>query len=264
MMKINRLIPSRITDRELKNENVIYPLYTFLKNVLSNIDKVYRFRYSTRVERWFPPKLISKKYRFIYVINPVTGTRSIIKNIIKNPEHEYGASFERTKMCGIKNAEEYKMFTTVRNPLKRLVSAWRKQVLNASTVRKIGLISQYDNIYPRMEFGKFVAEVCRGEMDSHWAPQCDILRENGEQINIDRYISTESLDEEYESFCKKNGIPYSNLPYVASSKSLPIQGRYTRNGKYISNLSSKLKSKLRKTYNEDAKKFGYVIDKSLR
>lgn len=258
-MKINRIVPSNITDKELRSENVIYSVYVILKCVINTADKVYNSRYSTKIEKWLPPKLISKKYKFIYVINPVTGTRSIIENIIKDPEYEYGANFERIKMSNIENVEKYKVFTTVRNPLRRLVSAWKKQVLNASTIRKIGLIAQYNGIYPKMGFGKFVKKVCEGEMDSHWAPQCDILKEDGDDIIIDRYVRTENLNKDYKLFCKENNIPYSELPYIASSKNLPICGRYNKNCKYIYDLGNNVKSDLISIYREDARRFGYEI-----
>jgi hypothetical protein len=255
-MKINKIIPNKILDIEIRNEKIIRLTYLSTRWMMKR--KFYKGGYSTRLEEWIPPKLISDKYEFIYVVNPVTGTRSILKKLYESSEYE--TSFRRVKRGSIKEWDEYMVFTTVRNPFSRLVSAWRKQVLNASTVRKIGLICQYENIHPRMEFRDFVREVCSGAMDSHWAPQSELLREEGRDIEIDEYIKTENISEGYKEFSKRAGLPYSELPHSASSKELPQAGRYKKYKKYYEEVSSRSTKQLKRIYRGDITRFGYSVD----
>ena len=259
-MKINKVIPNKVLDIEIRSEKIIDFAYLSIRQIMRKKERFYDGGYSTRMGEWFPPKIISDKYKFIYVVNPVTGTRSVLKNLYKNPKHEYETSFRRVKRGNIKEWDEYTVFTTIRNPFSRLVSAWRKQVLNASTVRKIGLICQYDNIHPRMEFKDFVREVCGGAMDSHWAPQSELLREEGRNIDIDKYVKTENISEGYKEVCNKTGLPYSGLPHSASSKELPKKGYYKKYEKYYEKVDSIIVKQLKHIYHEDISRFGYSID----
>lgn len=259
-MKINKVIPNKFLDVNLESDMVIGAVYYLVRSIMRTKEKIYEGGYSTRAGEWFPPKLVSRKHKFVYVINPVTGTRSILKKLYKKGGRQYGTKFRQVKMAEIRARDEYHVFTTVRNPFSRLVSAWRKQVLNASTVRKIGLISQYKNIWPRMSFADFAEEVSRGAMDSHWAPQCELLREDGRNIEIDRYIRTERMSEGYKEFCKEAEFPYSKLPHVASSKSLPRTGKYKNNNKYYEEMNHSLKNRIKSIYREDLEKFGYNVE----
>jgi hypothetical protein len=259
-MKLNKVIPNRVLDVNLKNEMLIGVAYSSVRLMMRVKEAIYEGGYSTRAEKWFPPKLVSSRYKFIYVINPVTGTRSILKKLYKEGKSKYDTRFRRVKMADIRGRDEYRVFTTVRNPFSRLVSAWRKQVLNANTIRKIGLISQYSNIRPRMSFADFAEEVSRGAMDSHWAPQCELLREDGRDIGIDEYIRTEKIGEGYREFCKEAEVPYSELPHTASSKSLPRTGKYQHYQKYYEETDCDLIDRLERIYREDSERFGYELE----
>ena len=78
-MKINKVIPNRVLDVNLKNKMLIGATHSLVRSMMRVKEAIYEGGYSTRAEKWLPPKLISGRYKFIYVINPVTGTRSILK-----------------------------------------------------------------------------------------------------------------------------------------------------------------------------------------
>jgi len=82
-------------------------------------------------------------------------------------------------------------------------------------------------------------------MNSHWAPQCKLLRENGELIDIYRYVHLENVDQRYKKLCMEAGVPHSKLTHVAGSKSLPNMGKHENYENYYNDLQNGTLSSLK-------------------
>ena len=75
-------------------------------------------------------------------------------------------------------------------------------------------------------------------MHSYWTPQCKLLRENAELIDVDRYVHLENINQIYKKLCMEAGVLHSKLTHVASSKSLPNMGKHENYENQYNDLQS--------------------------
>jgi len=107
--------------------------------------------------------LVSEKFDFGYVLNPLCASRTVVHHLSESPDINYNAGFIGLKATKTNVDSKYKnieKFTVTRHPFEKLISGYTKQVLNANTIRKISMLSKYANLKPQMSFKKFIQWLC--------------------------------------------------------------------------------------------------------
>lgn len=167
--------------------------------------------------------VISKKYNFIYIALPKTGTTSIQKcfsNLddetlfIENKNLDDHGQIDKSlckhiKSCElrkkIKNYDSYFKFAFVRNPWDLVVSWY-------AYVRRLPLSSSRSS--KGISFKKFI-----NEMECVWGQGLQtkwILDESGNQL-VDFVGKFENLQEDFDIVCKMIGVKQSKLPHKNKS-----------------------------------------------
>ena len=92
-----------IPNLRIKSDIAVSLLHNIFRYGMTARDILFKGDYSTKASEWIPPKLISDKYKFVYVVIPVTGSRSIRKKIHSKEDKDYEAKFVRDGRKNIKN-----------------------------------------------------------------------------------------------------------------------------------------------------------------
>lgn len=264
-MKLSDILPSYAIDRKIESKKIKRAIYAPISAGTDLVQRVDPNFYTTKIDEWEPPLLISEKYKFGYVLNPLCASRTIVHHLVKKPDINYKPKFIGLKTTKTRVKKSYKnveKFTIVRHPFKKLVSGYRKQVLNANTIRKLSMLSQYEELKPQMSFKNFVQWLCKnrenkGAFDSHWAPHSHIFSGLPDGLSPSRFIKLENLQNGYKKFCEKNKIPYYKLPHLRSSKSLMHSGKEDTRDQYLNSLSTKSIECLKEIYSRDFQCFEY-------
>lgn len=209
---------------------------------------------------------MSKKYKFIYVVNPLCASRSIT-SMLKSNNDLYGCKNIRpmsAKKIINKMYKGYVIFSSCRQPLKRVVSFYNKKILNASNVKKISVLAQFDGLRPYMKFEDFVRWLCseKGNDENanpHWISQSKILKPllNKNEKRKVRIYRLKSLNCSMKSDFKKWSIPFFGLQKRGKSSDMTIKPLYENYERYFDKLSKCTLIKIKKRYKKDYELLGY-------
>jgi len=253
---------------DIRKESVKSKIYKSLKSIKNVIDEISSIElYSTKLKNEPVEKVVCDKYKFLYVINPLVGSRTILNFFNQNKYFSDNISIARSGLAEIfcksnRDRENYFVFSTCRSPWKRLVSCYNKKVLNANNIKKIAILAQYDRLRPQMKFESFAQWLCSPEgsdeqADPHWASQTQILFAEDGTARVDRIFRLKSLESQFASLCNELSVPFSGLPHRASSSDQLYPPRYSNPLFYYKSLDSTTIDCLDQRYARDASLLGY-------
>jgi len=136
--------------------------------------------------------LIEKKQKFVWLMIPKTGTRSLLDTLKLRRLGERGLEF---------NADDYKeyfIFTFVRNPWDRIASTYKNKVLGG----------KYWNTRKYPTFKSFITDLPKLRIDRHIDTQYSLTAGFKGVDFIGRF---ESLEKDYTILCKKLNLPVKEL-----------------------------------------------------
>jgi hypothetical protein len=163
--------------------------------------------------------MISHDYKFIFLHIPKTAGLSIIKILDKyNPDEIYYYSHPRIRKYNkVKNKNlNYFVFTFVRNPFSRILSAFNYLKNGGVNIQDRRIRNRYK--LDEIDFKTFVKNNIKNDSinTDHFKPQLHYLDYDVKKINfIGKF---ENLHEDFNTICDKIGIPRQELPHKNKSK----------------------------------------------
>jgi hypothetical protein len=195
--------------------------------------------------------MISHKYKFVIILLPKTGTTSI-QNFLASkdrkttcwpgPERHYDEIKE--------NVKDYYMTSTCRNPYDRVVSLWKYW---DNRLRYRGHLttefSYFVKDYERMQ--KKICRVFNKYEKIHFCTCVDSVALSTDNrlshTDIDFWVKTENLQQDFNIVCDKIGIPRQQLPHENK----------TRHKHYTEYYDDETRSIVAERYARDIERFGY-------
>ncbi|CAH1251508.1 CHST10 [Branchiostoma lanceolatum] len=248
----------------------------------------YCSRYPTKSSE-YPSKhtlgqlIVNDKYNILYCFVPKTGcttTKLVFYNLEKGTNHtlntvevhKYNFTFldqysDEEIQQRLKN---YRKFIVVRDPLERLLSAWRDKFVHGrdlltekfqdmwSTIEN-KTDSEYDKLrnVPFKAFLKAVAMDQKKWHNAHWEPAYKLCSPC--QVKFDFVAHTDTLAEDFPLFFKKIGI-------TGKDSFLPKK-RQTRGGKFLSEdykvISFEDMREIWTMFKPDFDMFGYSFEEDI-
>jgi hypothetical protein len=164
----------------------------------------------------------SEKYQSTYFRIPKVASTSIITTLLKSgfAISKYGDDRDHqgnlTKEATLdKEYDDYFKFAFVRNPWRRLLSAYQNRVLVHNKVIAPGVSN-------KISFEEFVDIVCAIEgisEEDHIRDQHDYLTLD-DKLLVDFVGRIENIQEGWKTVCEKNGMPYAKLHHLKNSSKL--------------------------------------------
>lgn len=158
-------------------------------------------------------KLISRQKKFLCVIVPKCGSRTIIAGL-NRAAHQDNFDFEivETDISNFLDGfNESFRFAFVRNPWARVYSCYVQKIKNATPIKRALHFNGRTGLHPEMTFASFVEWLCgpNGDdaiADRHWASQYLILGlDSGMQYDFIGKL--EFMDEELLKICTELDLP---------------------------------------------------------
>ena len=210
---------------------------------------------------------ISMNPNFVYYRVPKAANstilRSIIfydKNIDKNKKNQISNLkkknfYKHPQNLGKKKSShvlhEFFVFTFVRNPYDRVLSAYLDKVVNSDAKRHLITKRLKKNYYEEISFDEFVDYLETGGVNDnmHWSKQSEMLPP---QEYIDFVGHVENLDKHL------NQIISILFPYVDTFEIINDLSHATKSiEKFTEYYTTRLKNKVYEIYKEDFERFGY-------
>lgn len=222
--------------------------------------------YSTKYRDRPLSKVISRRFGFVYVVNLLAASRTFLDHFVRNPPVDFGAHVVRLPFeelyTRFPECKSYVTFSVVRNPWHRMVSCYNKKVLNANNIKRIGILAQYEGLYPQMDFPSFVAWLCSEEgadenADLHWISQSCALSDEAGTFRCNHHLRLEKIETQYRRLCKRLGLPSHPLPHQAASTDQLYEPVHKSYQAYFASLSAPLLKRIGQRYEQDALRFGY-------
>lgn len=198
--------------------------------------------------------ILSTKYKFVYYEIQKCASETMREYFLgttrrNTTKNMYGAvrlSGSKSKSSPYENGEYY-LFTFVRNPWARTVSAWvskfqdYKQHPTLPGIRdpELSLDTTFE------EYVRFIHKVADNRADCHFKSMHTFIPK---QCNVGK---VETLEEDFDSFRDEIGIPFMPIPYRNTTKKRkPWREYYT----------PELKEMVRERYRTDLQLYGYTFD----
>ncbi|MDE0280898.1 MAG: sulfotransferase family 2 domain-containing protein, partial [Gammaproteobacteria bacterium] len=165
-------------------------------------------------------KLVSRRYRFVWLCNPKVASRSLIAGLrAADPDAELvrHATFAEI-LAARPGIAGYTSFAFVRHPVARCFSLWRDK--HALALRRRDayrrFIEPWHGLAAGMDFAGFcrwLATPCGSDAfaDRHWLSQHRQIRTAGGRLP-DFIGAFERLDEDWRVLCGRLGIAHRALP----------------------------------------------------
>ena len=204
------------------------------------------------------PKIISDKYKFIYIGNPLVASTSFRDGLVRNSQEDYVARIEYFEITD--DYEDYFKFSFVRNPLTRVVSCYNKKIWNTFALGLLYLYGRHRGFKINFTFEEFVDWLCTENgsdkyADRHWLSQSKILYDESGKCLCDFIGKIENLNNDLKKVEKEIGINIT-LPKSNTSQSRPKKPKY---GDYKEYYDENLIKKVYWRYKDDFEIFNYDI-----
>lgn len=215
-----------------------------------------------RLQNHKPKKIVSNKYQFIYIENPLAASQSVLNSIYRDRKEKYKTySTRHWREITRGRIKKYKKFTVKRNPWERVVSCYNKKVLNALSPARIFILAQFDGLYPQMPFEEFVDWLCseRGKdsnADKHWVSQCKLIyKEN--PVQPDTIIELKNFEDQFVKIFEEIDAPIPKIVSTGSSKNQHFDPLFNSKKKYYKSLDTETIRGIEKRYKKDCEVLGY-------
>ena len=184
----------------------------------------------------YPQKLISHKYKFVYLRNPKTGSSTIVDIITQiDPDviniHGDRQNIQYTVQINTRDKiKDYYHFTSIRDPYARILSAYKEKILDANELKYKYYIEPYYGLYRNISFKDFcewLNSVYGSDVfaDKHWRSQ---------YLNIYNFNIPFGYNLNYNYICKLENL-HEDLRRIFIE--LNVDTEYTIN--HINNTSDK-------------------------
>lgn len=200
--------------------------------------------------------MISDKHKFIFILLPKTGTTSIISC----GRNKYGFSItpgvDQHYVDVNENRLNYFKVATCRNPFPRVVSLWKYWSFRNAQARANH--STTDFLYFVKNYTKMQKKICHHFDEREKIHFCSCI--DGVAIStdnrlsytdIDFWIKTETLQQDFNIVCDKIGIPQQQLPHVNK----------TNHTHYTEYYDDETREIVAERYAKDIEHFGYEFGK---
>ena len=174
-------------------------------------------RTAARVPDLRAEKIVSRRYRFVWLANPKAASRSLIRALAAaDPE---AVLLRETTLAEVyaafPEARGYFSFAFVRHPVARALSCHADKVAGAGDVA----LDAFHGLPAGTDLDAWCAWLgtCWGAdafADRHWLSQDVLLREAPEAPLPDFLGRFERLCEDFETVTARLGIPYARLPHL--------------------------------------------------
>lgn len=196
------------------------------------------------------PKVVSHKYKLVYVHNPLVASntiKSILRSLDENAE---------TTHANPLSYRSYLKFSFVRNPIERVLSCYTKKVLNADTAPKLYVISKYKGLHYNMSLREFVDWLLTEEgsdkyADRHWISQHKILHNSKGEPLYDYLGKLETFKEDLNRLL---GFT-PEIPRLVTSNQQPK--------KCQEEITDDMRNKILRRYGKDFVKFNYRVEQEV-
>jgi len=194
---------------------------------------------------------VSKKYRFIYFRVPKSANTTVISSLLSNDlEKDKSGTrkdvFDKLTALNFENTKDYTVFTVVRNPYTRVLSAYLQKIVEKGSKRHF--IEKEGDV----SFEDFISWLENGGLNKngHWQPQNKIVPLSFSSLVT---VKMENLEAELNPLLKK------------INENMKIKSRQSHgtgsDGLISDYYTPELASRVYALYQEDFKRFGY--DRSL-
>lgn len=215
-------------------------------------------------------KVVSDRFRFIWVGIPKAATRSILTALVREPEVDLGARVRREPLYELLRSTPalsgYFKFTFVRNPWSRVVSCYLDKIRKPNE-KALKILERFPELAPDMEFRDFVVFLAEAEggsdaqADRHWLSQHRFITdESGATVLVDHIGASERMEEEFMSICERLSLPRLELPYLntragwrGSASEVMTNAAYYRDF-----YDAETQGRIARRYDRDIELFGYT------
>ena len=169
--------------------------------------------------------MISHKHKFIFILLPKTGTTSIVDLFKGSQEQFIDCKLTQTteKHYDKLGDDElnYLKIATCRNPFSRVISMWKfwNRILKKRKKPTTGF-SYFVKNYAEMQ--KKICLIFNKREKIHFCTCVDSVALSTDNLlsytDIDFWVKTENLQEDFNIICDKIGIPKQQLPHVNKTK----------------------------------------------
>lgn len=215
-------------------------------------------------------KVISEKFRFVWVGIPKVATRSILTALYREPQVDIAGREVNDELWKLLKQneifEKYFKFAFVRNPWARIVSSYLNKIQRFREDTQRDIIDRYPGLRFKMpfeEFIRFLLEDPSGKDEGanrHWISQHVFVTGKNGELLVDFIGKMENLKEDFATACLKIGLPEIQLPWLNSREGWKAN-KQVLNQKdpfyYRSYFTPETRELVRKRYLKDIEMFGY-------
>ena len=201
-------------------------------------------------------KIVSRRYGFLWICNPKVASRSIISALRSaDPDAELIRERTLSEVAAARpEVRRYVSFAFVRHPCARIFSCYADKftLARSQAAARPRFIERFHGIRPTMsfvEFCRWLNTACGSDAfaNRHWLSQH--LQIRGPDGRLPDFIgSYERLDADWETVCRRVGLPYRHLPRLNRSPAgMPA----------ASHVNEEANGLLRRRYADDFRVLGY-------
>ncbi len=207
-------------------------------------------------------KIISHRYRFVYIAIPKVATSTFRHILLSKKQTDIGATVlymdTPTLLRQLPETNKYCKFSFVRNPWSRVVSCYRNKIQEVRVIGHLSIMSRFKGLRPGMDFEEFVEWLASREgsdekADRHWVSQHRILAGANGELACDYVGKHESLQDDFDHICRILSLPQNPLSMVYGvSRSGFASPTY-----YREYYTSRTRELVAERYQKDIELFGY-------
>jgi hypothetical protein len=218
----------------------------------------------------FCEKIISDKFRFIWVGIPKAATRSILTALYREPAVDVAGREVNDELASLLNQNqnygEYFKFAFVRNPWARIVSSYINKIQRFREETQRHIIDRYSALRFKMpfeEFIRFLLEDPSGRDEGanrHWLSQHTFVSDKDGEFLVDFIGKIENIEHDFTLACHRIGLPEIHLPWLNSREGWKMNKQVMKQKDpfyYRRYYTSQTRELVRQRYSKDIELFEY-------